>query len=98
MIERFVAGTKTDVAALHVSESEERPDFAITGCEFISNGEAAIKIWLLKIERANFAAGIDEPQFAKIIVRNSPLTAAGRSLFLENICSVKAQAIIVHCH
>ena len=63
-----VGGAETNITALHVSHSNERKHFLKISDKLILYFEASVDERLLKVKRAQFAAGIGEPQFAIVIV------------------------------
>src|SRR5687768_165249 len=98
MVERFINWTVTDIAPLHIRQTDQRPDFFVAGSKIIFNRKAPVKERLLKVERPDLTAGIAEPRFTVIIPGHSPLSAVGRCRFLDDIGALKTKTIIVHGH
>src|SRR5438046_1510604 len=81
------------VTALHIRQANQWPDFAIIDGLLVVDRKPPINKRLLKMKRANFATGVDEPWLAIIIVRHAPLTAVGRCGFFDDVGSFDTEAI-----
>ena len=82
--------------ALRVGHAGDRPDDFVLADEFVRCGELAVDDVLLKVHRAGFVAGVDEPDLAPVVLRESPLAAVDRNRFLHRFpVGAEAQAVVV---
>ena len=95
MVERVVRAQLAG-AALGVGHAGDRPDDFVLADVLVRRGELAVDDVLLKVHRAGFVAGVDEPDLAPVVLRESPLAAVDRDRFLDRLAvGAEAQAVVV---
>jgi len=77
---------------LHIGNRDEGPDLFVACSEFVADGEGTVGDWLLEIDWAEFAAGVDDPRFAEVVLREAPLAAVGRGGFFDDALGRPANA------
>ena len=84
VIECFLERAETPGAALDVGNGDERPDLFVVGGDLLAGVEGTVGDGVLEIGGAGFAAGVDEPRFAEVVLREAPLAAVGCGGFLDD--------------
>src|SRR5690606_24792221 len=94
VVQGAVLGTKAKRAALHVGETDERPDLGEIVRGLPRDVEAPVEDGLLEILRPALGPA-SEPELALVVLRHAPLAAVGRGGFLERLAprAVPAQPV-----
>ena len=95
MVERVVRA-QLPGSTLHVGHARDRPHGAVLANQFIGRVELPIDDVLLKVHGPGLVAGIDEPDFAPVVLREPPLAAVDGDGLLDRLAvGADAQAIVV---